>query len=411
MPDNNQATLVNQQDEYVPNIYKYTITLKFIIGDEVYDVDAYSVKSAVIDSNYKEMNMPLIFVTASIDRKIIDLMVQNQDTGTVIFDMKRCVTNSDMPDLYEDYIVDEFIYFISDDINKNDEQDFEGPNEDRTDLFRLTTFGLLCLDHVNKNKRELNGVLTGKLSSIMYYMTSHLSALVMEPPSTNKMMKNMYLPPTNSTAKALEYLNSLQVFYNTPYRFFIDFDCAYLLSSSGNAVPRKGETINDVLINLINSYKKASKAQGMIIDEAKSMYRLDVSAIDVELADYHVSDKSYSKIVGTDTMGTSTNTMLSRTDGSVVTSKTKAIRIANENSGLLSNMKASLDTAAVQMLVQKTDIDASVLTMNKKYTIKADDVYRSSDYNGTWLLIRKRELYIREDNNFTMSTMLLFEKI
>ena len=183
------------------------------------------------------------------------------------------------------------------------------------------------------------------------------------------------------------------------------------IASSGNAVPRKGETINDVLINLINSYKKASKAQGMIIDEAKSMYRLDVSAIDVELADYHVSDKSYSKIVGTDTMGTSTNTMLSRTDGSVVTSKTKAIRIANENSGLLSNMKASLDTAAVQMLVQKTDIDASVLTMNKKYTIKADDVYRSSDYNGTWLLIRKRELYIREDNNFTMSTMLLFEKI
>ena len=88
-----------------PNIYKYTATLKFLLGDEVHDVDFYSIKTVVIDRNYKEMNMPMIFVTASIDRKVVDLMVQNQKTGSVIFDMKRCVFNSDMPDLFEDYIV------------------------------------------------------------------------------------------------------------------------------------------------------------------------------------------------------------------------------------------------------------------------------------------------------------------
>lgn len=401
----------NSQDAPSPNIYKYTATMKFLVGEDVHEVDFYSIKTIVIDSNYTEMNMPMIFVTASIDRKVVDLMIKNQDTGTVILDIKRCISNSDMPDLYTDYIVDKFVYFIPDDINKNDDQDFEGQNEGREDLFKLVTFGLLCLDHVNNNKKVLNGVFTGKLSSIMYYLTSHLSILI-EPPSSNKYMSNIFIPPQNSVARSLEYLNNLQVFYTTPYRFFIDFDCAYLLSTTGKAVKKKGETISDVLITLKASYDPASKVQGMIVDEDQQMYKIEIGAIDVELADNHISDKSYTKIVATDTSGSSQNTSLSnKTTGSVVNTKTKAIRVANGNTGLLNQMKTDLDNSAIQILVQKTDIDSQVLTMNKEYTIKADEVYGKSDYNGRYLLIRKRELYIREDNNFSMSTMLLFKKV
>lgn len=397
------------EDSVSPNIYKYTVTLKLLLGAESYNVDAYSVKTVVIDRDYKGRNMPLIFVTASIDRKIIDLMVKNQDTGLVIFDMKRCVSNSDMPDLYTDYIVDKFVYFISDDINKNNDQDFEGDNKDREDLFKLTTFGLICQDHVNKNKKALNGVLTGKLSSIMYYLTGHLPIL-MEPPNNNKKMENIYLPPTNSVCKSLEYLNSLQVLYTTPFRFFIDFDCSYLLSTSGKGIPRKGDKIKNVLITLRNSYDPTSKIQGMILDEDKGMCQIEIDGIDTELSDSHSADKSFVNIVATDVSGSSTKQSLSKV-GKTVSAKTKAIRVSNGNTGLLSNMKAAMDTSAIQLLVQKTDIDPSVLTINKEYSIKADDVYGTSAYNGKWLLIRKRELYIREDDNFSMSTMLLFEKL
>lgn len=392
-----------------PNIYKYTATLKFLLGDEVHDVDFYSIKTVVIDRNYKEMNMPMIFVTASIDRKVVDLMVQNQKTGSVIFDMKRCVFNSDMPDLFEDYIVDKFVYFISDDINKNDKQDFEGENEGRTDLFVLTTFGLLSIDHVNKNKKVINGVLTGKLSSMMYYMTSHLPIL-MEPPASNPKMKNVYIPPINSVAKGLEYLNSLQVFYNSPYVFFIDFDCSYLLSTEGKSIPRKGDKIKSVLITLKDSYDEASMIQGMLLDNDTGVCKIDISGIDAELADNNTSTKIFSKVKATGTSGSSNNMEL-KDQSELITAKTRAIRVSNENSGLLNNMKASIEHGAVQLLVQKTDIDASILTINKEYTIKADEVYKKSDYDGRWLLIRKRELYIREDDNFSMTTMLLFEKI
>ena len=76
-----------------------------------------------------------------------------------------------------DYISDSFIYFISDDINKED-----GLEDDDVDNeYDTVTIGLLSLDHVNKNKRDINCVVNGKLSSVMYYVTNHLPILI-EPP-------------------------------------------------------------------------------------------------------------------------------------------------------------------------------------------------------------------------------------
>lgn len=393
------------------NIYRYSATAKFVLNEDSYDIDTFDIKSIVIDNDYDKNNMPLVYITASINRKVIDLMVQNQDSGKIILNIKRCVINSDMPDLYEDYILNDFVYFISNDINKNDEQDFEGENEGREDLFKLTTIGLMCIDHINKNKRVVNGIISGKLSSIMYYLVNHMK-IVIEPPTTNKMMKQMILPPIYSVSKSLEYVNSLQTFYNTGYRYYTDFDCSYLISRSGKAVPKKGESITKVMITLKSSYDERSKIQGMLIDDTSSMYQLEIDAIDCDLSDTYLSDKSYTKIKSTNTSGESNSAELSdNIVGNVVSKKNKHIRVLNDNDMILDNIKSKLDTSAVQLVVQKTDIDSSVLTINKEYSIKADEVYKTDAYDGRYLVIRKRELLIREDDNFRMATMLLMEKL
>ena len=61
-------------------------------------------------------------------------------------------------------------------------------------------------------------------------------------------------------------------------------------------------------------------------------------------------------------------------------------------------------------MVQKADIDASVLTLNKEYIINAKEVRNNDIYNGRYLLARKRELYIRQDEEFIANVMLLFDK-
>lgn len=400
-------------ETYQPNtnIYKYNIYMKYILGEEDYNIDSMNIKSIAIDNDYKNNHMPMIFATIALDKKLIDLMVQNQDTGYVVLTIQRAIANSDMPDLYVDYINDKFIYFITEDLNKNEEMDYADSNSDRNDIFKVTSIGLLSMDHVNKNKKAINGVVNGKFSSVLYYVTSHLPILI-EPPNENIMITNRFLPPMNSTSKMIEYLNSLNTLYTTPYRFFIDFDCAYLISSSGNIVEKEGEDISTVYFVIRKTYDEASKLQGMIIDTEQNLYQIECDSIDCELADNHATDKSFSKISATSTSGSNTAANLSnRTEDSTIVQKTKSIRVSNDNTGLLDNMVAASDTGAIQLLIQKTDIDSSVLTMNKEYIVNAEDMYGHKDYNGKYILTRKRELYIREDENFIMNTMLLLEKI
>ena len=63
------------------NIYKYTASMKYVLGDTVIDIDALQMRSIAIDSNYKSMNMPMIFVTASVHKDHRDLMEENQNEG------------------------------------------------------------------------------------------------------------------------------------------------------------------------------------------------------------------------------------------------------------------------------------------------------------------------------------------
>lgn len=401
------------------NIYKYSASLKYVLGEKIINIDQMNIKSIAIDSDYKKMKMPMVMLTASVHKDYVDLMEENQNKSIFILSIKRAVANSDMPDLYLDFIEDKFIYFISrsDEVVKEHSEN-SGASEDadfvddpgREDIFEIVSLGLLSLDHVNKNKKMMNGIVSGNLSSIMYYATSHLPILI-EPPKNNVSFENQVIPPLNSVAKTLEYLNSLAVFYDTKYRFFIDFDCSYLISSSGKHIAKKGETIGTVLITLRNSEDPGSKIQGMVIDKENSMYKIDVDDSDCEISDNHISGKSFSKVIATGTSGNASTKEVADLSESELIAKTKTVRIYNDNTGLLDNMVSSINSSSVQLMIQKADIDSSIITINKEYIFKANDVYDKEKYNGRYLLTRKRELYIKVDESFTMDTMLIFEKI
>ena len=387
------------------NIYKYKSELTFLTGNETIVIDDMQIKSIAIDSNYKELNMPMIFVTASIDRNHMDSIIDSQNTGTAIFKIQKCVDNSEMPDIFIDYISDRFTYFVAMDINKAADMDYEGNNEGREDLYKLTTFGLMSLDCVNKNKKNISGVYEGTMQSIVYYLTNHLDILI-EPFASNPTI-NEFFPPMNSITKALKYLDSLNVFYNTPYRWFIDFDCAYILSSSGKPVYKKGEDIGTIFLEIHKFTDMTSKVQGMTTEGSR--YHVHIDSIDCTLSDSRISEKSFSNVTGLSTFGSSYKDSIQTK--SVIIPKNRTIRVDNENSGLLTNLATDVKNSSVQMLVQKTDLDGSSFTLNKEYIVKCDEVYGKTDYNGNYLLSRKRELYVRVDEKFVMNTMLLLEKI
>lgn len=390
------------------DLYKYTASATFIDGSDVYDLETVNIRTIAIDYNYNDLNMPMIFMTLGIYKSLANKMIMKQDSAIFILNIKRAITNSDMPNLYSDYINDKFIYFITGDIDEGTlvELEEDAPDDDTT-----VTVGLLCQDHVNKNKKPVNGIIKGNLSSAMYYLTGHLP-IVIEPPTNNIALENKIIPPLNSVAKSIEYLNSIHVLYNTPYRFFIDFDQAYLISSSGNGVKVRGDNINTVLITILHEDEYDAKIQGMTTNKSQELYDVLVSHKDCQLCDNTLSNKSFSKVTATNTSGNSTNaTSATKSSSSNVTSKTRTIRVSNDNDGLLQNMVTKMDQSAIQILVQKTDVDSAAFSMNREYIIRAEEAYNTDAYNGRYLLVRKRELYIRDDDTFTVNVMLLLQKV
>lgn len=393
------------------DIYRYSISLKYSLNGKVYDIIDECIKSIIIDSDYDKLNMPMIFITLDIYQSMVNRMILNQHSGTFIMDLKKCVANSDMPDLYNDYINDKFVYFITGDVDQRVDMATGNTEENTVEDKHITvSLGLLSMDHVNKNKKVVSGVIDGKLSSIMYYITSHLP-IVIEPPKNNVSLTNKILPPLDSVAKMLKYLNSISVFYPTAYRFFIDFDRSYLLSSSGRALKAARDNITSVVITIYHKHKMDSAVQGMITNRQQSIYEMYVSSADCELSDNSLAEMSFSKISGTSTNGTVVNKTISAATSSNIISKSKPVRISNGNNGIIDNMVSDIDTSAIQLLVQKIDVDGSIFTMNKEYIIRAEDAYSTEKYNGRYLLIRKRELLIRQDETLTSNLILLFRKV
>ena len=401
--------MTSTSHEPAGSIYRYSVDLKYILNDRVYGIETSAVKTISIDSDYINNNMPMIFITLGVYKSLANKMLLNQDKGLFILDIKRCVYNSGNPGLYTNYISDKFIYFIAGDIDIDNSVEYK---EDEPDDDTIVTLGLLSLDHVNKNKKSINGVLNGKLSSIMYYLTSDLPILI-EPPKKNVMMNGLVIPPINSVAKSLEYLNSLQVFYETPYRFFIDFDKSYLISSSGKTVKAKNDSISTIVINIYHwEDDPESKIQGMITNKEQSVHQINFSSSDCEISDNNISEKLFKNLNATNASGNNISGKLSHVSSkSPIVNKSRTVRIGNDNNALLNHMIYSIDSSSVQMVIQKTDIDSEVFTINKEYYIEASNAYGTDTYNGRYILVRKRELYVRDDETFTMNTMLSFKKV
>ena len=57
----------------------------------------------------------------------------------------------------------------------------------------------------------------------------------------------------------------------------------------------------------------------------------------------------------------------------------------------------------------KNDLDTDLFSINKRISIHNIDRYQ--EFNGNYLLYRKREVYIREDQNFKLNTMINMRRI
>ena len=188
----------------------------------------------------------------------------------------------------------------------------------------------------------------------------------------------------------------------------MDLKIAYLLSSTGDGIPSKDDSNNTVSIEIKDPASYGGVNQGIDLDKENKIYRLLVNANDTKMYNDNIADKSFNVLYGVSSTTTQELELnVAKSKGS--TPKKKILRIFNENFELLDNHKESIEMSGNTLTIAKANIDCSVITPNKKYIVKNYIDY--IDYDGIYILSRKKEIYIYENGEMKLQNILNFKTL
>lgn len=282
-------------------IYEYTIEMKWVnITDEnkgttdSFNIASQSINQLTMFNDYENTNMPVIYCTLTLDKKYIDKIIKGAKTASIYLNLYKVYTPSDINVEIKQLTQysGKMNYFINQDINYNKELDYAGTNKDKKDVLQSFSIGLMFADCIEANKKTANTTLNKTtMMNAVYYFLQDLPLLI-EPFEYNDSIDQLIVPPMDSLSKTIDYFNNIKVFYSTPYRFYIDPDCAYLISTSGNGVQRKDEKYGVCMFDIRAIDDRSSYNEGMNENSIIGAYYTDIHVKD----SYYTIDSDTNKL-------------------------------------------------------------------------------------------------------------------
>ena len=351
--------------------YMYKFSMSYVNNNEVTEIKQENIRSVCIERDYDKLHMPVMLVDFMLDKNLVDTIILNNKSG--LFNVacyKFCLEG----DQYTECVFQgQFNYFLQEDINYNKDIDYSDKSKElndgveRKDQYRNIPIGMLYKNNVDNNKHSTNNIVYNTtMINIVTSELSYLGNLVIEPFTYNKVIDQLIIPPTDSVTKLLEMLNKVSVFYDTKFRFFMDFDTAYILSTSGKGVSMKNEKYNSVVIDIRNITASNAFEQGMREDSANSCYSIPISTKDTTYVDNNFTDKTFNKIIAVIDVG-----------------KLELEIKSSSISGILNNLKSAADkiTSSVKNVQNKLSNVGNTLTTIKNNIVS--DVEKSVKANTT----------------------------
>lgn len=394
--------------------YCYTIKLQYLnaVKGTYKTFESYNIKYLIIDRDYDNLNMPILYISVLLDKNDLDDIIKNVDTNLMNIIVYKHLSQQDydIDDIEDSFYESQCAYFINDQINPTKEIDYGEGNEDRNDINTLASIGLIPLGPMNKNMRQFRITLNNStMINAIKYTLSEFNNLVIEPLDFNPTLEQIPITAQDTVSKALQTLNSIKVLYRTPYRFFMDFDSTYLVSSGGYPVPKHNEKINTVLISVKSATDSVGIEEGMTTNRKQGNYQVLVPVADANYYNNKATEKLQTKFDVIDQYGSSTTVEVDINSSSYNTDKVKTLGIYNDNVNLGENIKAQTESEIMQMSITKDCIDSSIFSLNNTFVIKNFEDY--DIYDGQYLMSRKREIFILNGQDFYMTVLVNFKMI
>lgn len=391
--------------------YKYQIELNLMIGDKNYEISSNSIRTIMPSYDYDKNTMPTIYLGVRLDTDMYDRLVQNSNTALLSMRIFKTNENSTVS-FNEPYIEGRFIYNMSSDPNYNKSYEqlvSAGQTTDLNDNYLEGNIGLMSVDLIDDNKKLFNDIVKDTdLISIVHRYTHHMKMCI-EPFDNNDKIDQFIIPPITSITKLLSYINSNYCFYKSGYRFFRDFNRTYLLSAKGNPVSDDTNKYDSIIISIRDPLDDMGKVNSMELDSENHAYIINVSANDTSIKVNKLVNHEFNSIIGIDTLGNVSEAELNIPDTPETSKKYILERVATNNFDKILNTKNQIESISVAMTISKTEIDGTILTPNKQYQIRNYEANRQ--YDGKYILSFKKEVLLRQDDNYISSVMFGLRKV
>ena len=393
--------------------YNYRIVLKYINSTNVeVEIDSLQLQYLLIDKDFDKCNMPVISVFGSIERNILDDMIRNIDNNIVTLGIYKYDATNQNDNIREKYFHDRFIYILNEDVSKTSKID--NPNgidsKQGNQQYKEVTLWLIQQDAVNNNRNVINGVYhNATMNSLILQTTNYLGKVLLEPIQYDTAYDQVIIPPIDSISNYIRYLNdNLGVFYDTPYRFFIDFDSTYIVSSSGNPIRAKNQYIYTIVVDIKEIDMNTSEEAGAYVDLKAGKYTIGLDTSKVEYNKNHVTNKLVNKVTVINAKGDVFEQDLKENQAKVTSTINQIMNVSNNDTNVANPISHDIESSNTTITIVKNDLDASLFTINKEYIIK-DPLH--DEYNGRYILTQSKQLFIKQNENFIMSTVLSFKKV
>ena len=365
--------------------YNYRIVLKYINSSNVeVEIDSNQLQYILIDKNFDTCNMPVISIFGSIEKNILDDMIRNMNNNIVTLGIYKYDATNQNDNITDKYFHDRFIYILNEDVSKTDKIDNPNGIDSKTGntQYKEVNLFLIQQDAINNNRQIINGVYhNASTNSLILQTTNYLGKVLLEPIRYDTVYDQIIIPPLDSISNYIRYLNdNLGVFYDTPYRFFIDFDATYIVSSAGNPIRARNQYVYTIVVDIKEIDVETSEEPGAYVDIVSGKYTIGIDASKVEYNKNHVTNKLVNKVMN----------------------------VSNNDKNVINSISSNIESSNITLSIVKNDLDASLFTINKEYIIK-DPLH--DEYNGRYILTQSKQLFIKQNENFIMSTVLSFKKV
>ena len=392
--------------------YNYKIVLKYINSTNIeVEIDSTQIQYILIDKDFENINMPVITIFGSIEKNILDDMIRHSNDNLVTLGIYKYDNTNQNDNITEKYFNDKFIYMLNEDLSRTDKLDNPQGIDSKTGnrQYREVTIFLIQQNAINNNRQTINGVYhNASMNSLILQSTNYLGNMLLEPIKYDTRFDQVIIPPIDSITNYIRYLNdNLGVFYDSPYRFFIDFDTTYLVSSSGNAIRARNQYIYTIVIDIREIDSNISEEPGAYVDLKSGKYTIGIDASKVEYVKNNVTNKIVNKVTVINSKGDVFEQDIEDNKAKVTSTINQIMNISNNDQNVINNISYSVESANVTITIVKNDLDASLFTLNKEYIIN-DPVHDS--YAGHYILLQVKQLFIKQNENFIMSTVLKFKK-